>query len=56
MVTARVYEDTAAMEAKHGAGRAAARDQQAGLGNPRAQLQSQKTVYIPGNKETQGRC
>lgn len=41
------------MEAKPGAGGAAARDQRAGT--PGAELMSQRTVYILGNKEMQAR-
>lgn len=54
MVTSEVCEDTATMEAKHGAGGAVGRDQPAGLGNPRMELLSQRTVYILENKEVQG--
>ena len=46
---------TAAMEAKPGAAGDAARDQRAGLGTARAELMSQRTVYILGSKEMQAR-
>ena len=45
-MTSQVYDDTEAREAERGAGEAAVRDKQAGLGNPRAELLSLKTVSM----------